>query len=100
MATADERSIIHNRLAWLKRAVVIASISSFIAAWGLVAEHIVGVTSQAHATSSTARSQPPQNPGAQGQNPFFGGNSGSPFGGTGASGFGKASGPVLGSGGS
>jgi hypothetical protein len=62
-----DRSLIRRRVHVLKRAVVAASLAGFVALWGVVAGHIVGVTSHAQTAPKTA----PTGGTSQGSGGFF-----------------------------
>jgi hypothetical protein len=86
-----DRSLIRRRVDLLKRAVIAVSLAGFIALWGVVAGHIVGVTSHAQAAPKSAPAAG-TSPGSGG---FFDNGNG-----TGNVSPGNGSSPAIGSGGS
>ncbi|HEY8767589.1 MAG TPA: hypothetical protein VIP09_10105 [Dehalococcoidia bacterium] len=88
-----DRSLIRRRVRLLKRAVIAVSLAGFIALWGVVAGHIVGVTSHAQTAPKTA----PAGGTSPGSGGFFDNGNGN---GTGNVSPGNGSSPAIGSGGS
>jgi hypothetical protein len=86
-----DRSLIRRRVDLLKRAVIAVSLAGFVALWGVVAGHIVGVTSHAQ----TAPKSAPAAGTSSGSGGFFDNGNGA-----GNVSPGNGSSPAIGSGGS